>query len=323
MFDIKYTYAVARLRALETHLFSSAVLEQLMACQNEESCLAFLEEKGWGDPNEKQDADHMLARETEKIWETIESMHVDMSVFDVLRYPDEYQNLKAAIKEICREGHHPGIYIDGTSITGEQMEKILREKEYFRLPEHMQAAAKEAYETLLHSQDGQLCDIIVDRACLEAILAAGKKSGEKLISEYAEDTVAIADIKIAVRAQKTGKSAEFMKRAMAPCKKVSVDTLAHAAAGGFNSICDYLSTVGYGECAEQLKESPSAFERWCDNRIIQTIKPQKYEASSVGPLVAYVLARENEIKTVRIILSGKASELPDAKIRERIREMYV
>ena len=30
MFDIKYTYAVARLRALENHLFSAAVLEQLM-----------------------------------------------------------------------------------------------------------------------------------------------------------------------------------------------------------------------------------------------------------------------------------------------------
>lgn len=323
MFDVKYTYAVARLRALETHLFSSAVLEQLMACRDEESCLALLQEKGWGDPSEKPDTDRMLARETEKIWETIESMHVDMSVFDVLRYPDQYQNLKAAIKEICREGHHPGIYVAGTAISGEQMEKILREKEYSRLPEHMQAAAKEAYETLLHSRDGQLCDVIVDRACLEAIRKAGEQSGEKLIREYAEDTVAIADIKIAVRAQKTGKSAEFMKRAMAPCKNISVDALAHAAAGGFSNICDYLSTVGYGECAEQLKISPSAFERWCDDRIIQTIKPQKYEASSVGPLVAYVLARENEIKTVHIILSGKASELPDGKIRERIREMYV
>ena len=158
---------------------------------------------------------------------------------------------------------------------------------------------------------------------MEAILEAGNRSGEKLIQEYAEDTVAIADIKIAVRAQKTGKSADFMKHAMAPCKKVSVDALAHAAAGGFNNICDYLSSVGFGECAEQLKQSPSAFERWCDDRIIQTIKPQKYEAASVGPLVAYVLARENEIKTVRIILSGKASKLPDEKIRERIREMYV
>ena len=57
--------------------------------------------------------------------------------------------------------------------------------------------------------------------------------------------------------------------------------------------------------------------------MIQTMQPQKYEVFSVGPLVAYVLARENEIKTVRIIVSGKRSGLSDDSIRERVREMYV
>ena len=41
------------------------------------------------------------------------------------------------------------------------------------------------------------------------------------------------------------------------------------------------------------------------------MQPQKYESFSVGPLVAYVLARENEIKTVRIILSGKQNGFSD------------
>ena len=67
----------------------------------------------------------------------------------------------------------------------------------------------------------------------------------------------------------------------------------------------------------------SAFERWCDNQIIETIRPQLYNSFSLGPLVAYVLARENEIKTVRIILTGKRSGLPEEFIRERAREMYV
>ena len=40
-------------------------------------------------------------------------------------------------------------------------------------------------------------------------------------------------------------------------------------------------------------------------------------------MVAYQLARENEIKTVRIILTGKQNEFPDEAIRERVREMYV
>ena len=65
------------------------------------------------------------------------------------------------------------------------------------------------------------------------------------------------------------------------------------------------------------------FERWCDNRMTETMKAQKYETFSVGPLLAYLLARENEIKTVRIILTGKQNGFPENALRERIREMYV
>ena len=49
----------------------------------------------------------------------------------------------------------------------------------------------------------------------------------------------------------------------------------------------------------------------------------KYEVCSVGPLVAYVIARQNEIKTARIIITCKENDLPEDAIRERTREMYV
>ena len=90
-----------------------------------------------------------------------------------------------------------------------------------------------------------------------------------------------------------------------------------------DAICEYLRGTAYAEGADALSESASAFERWCDNRIIQTISPEKYHAFTIGPVIAYVIARQNEIKTVRIILSGKQNELPDDSIRERVRKMYV
>ena len=135
--------------------------------------------------------------------------------------------------------------------------------------------------------------------------------------------MAIADIKIAVRAQKTGKSAEFMRSAMAECSSLNVGQLIRAALAGADEIAQYLQETSYAGGAEALRTSPSAFERWCDNRMIEILKPQKYETFSVGPLLGYLIARENEIKTVRIILTGKKNGFPDDAIRERIREMYV
>jgi V/A-type H+-transporting ATPase subunit C len=165
--------------------------------------------------------------------------------------------------------------------------------------------------------------VIIDHATLDAIMEAGRASKDAIIRDYAESTVAVADIKIAVRASKTAKSLEFMRRAMASCATLNVEALAHAALSGMDAITEYLNGNGYEEAAEALEESPSAFERWCDNRIIHTIQPQKYNPFSVGPLVAYIIARENEIKTVRIILTCKQNGLSDDSIRERVREMYV
>lgn len=319
----KYTYAVARIRALEVSLFSNAVIDQLIACQSYEQCLQFLAERGWGDTDTSVDGEKMLKREEEKIWQTVRELSIDKKKFEVLSYQKLFHNLKAAVKAACVKEVPRDIFYEDTEVSGQEMLDIIREKDFGRLPTGMSQAAQQACDALLHAGDGQLCDIIIDRAALDAIYKAGMESEDEIIRDYARSVVAVADIKIAVRAQKTAKSIEFMKQAMAECGSISVDQLAKAALSGPEAIRDYLLGTEYAGGAEALSESMSAFERWCDNRIIQTISPQKYKAFTIGPVVAYVLARQNEIKTVRIVLSGKRSELPEGAIRERVREMYV
>ncbi len=325
MSDTKYAYAVARIRAMELSLFSASTLDQLMALKTYESCLQFLAEKGWGDQDTSQDAEAILAKEKEKTWNVVRELlkKEDAGILNVLSYENLFHNLKAAIKETVTSDHHGNIYFDNCAVNGREMARIVAERDWQALPANMRPAAEEAYETFLHTRDGQLCDIIVDRAALEAIYAEGEKSKDPVIRAYAESTVAVADIKIAVRSQKTAKSLEFIKRAMASCASLSVSRLSSAALSGMDAICEYLEGTAYAGGAEALRESPSAFERWCDNQLMEAIKPQKYNSFSAGPLVAYVLARENEIKTVRIILTARLNELPEEQIRERIREMYV
>lgn len=323
MSDMQYTYAVARIRAMEVSLFSQAVIEQLMACKTERQCLQFLTERGWGDSDTPMNAEAILEREREKIWKVMGELVKDMSVFDVLTYPDLFHNLKAAIKEVATPDKNPNIFFGDCAIDGAEMMDIIKSKDFSRLPDFMSGVAKEAYETFLHTRDGQLCDVMIDKAALEAIYEAGKKSKDEIIRQYAESTVAVADIKIAVRSQKTAKTMDFMKKALVHCDSLDVNVLAKAAMAGTETLKEYLMGTEYAGGAEALAQSPSAFERWCDNRIIETIRPQIYNPFTIGPLVAYILARENEIKTVRIILSAKQNDLPEESIRERIREMYV
>lgn len=318
----QYTFAVARIRAKELSLFDRQDIEQLLACKSYQDCLNLLFDKGWGTGEEKT-AEQILSIELQRTWELMRELIGDISVFDVFVYPIDFNNLKAAIKAVITNSATDGLFLNGGTVSPTHMIEAVRKKDFSEFPEFMKNAASEAYETLLHTGDGQLCDIILDRAALEAILSAGKDSDNELIQQYAELTVAVADIKIAVRGNKTGKSASFLKKAMAPCNTLNVDLLISATGKGMDDIFAYLAGTAYAAAVEELKKSPSAFEKWCDDIVIELIRGQKSNPFTIGPLAAYFLARQNEMKTARILLSGKLNQLSDGVIRERLREMYV
>ena len=324
MSNTDYAYAVARVHSKEMTLFNSQMLEQLLQCKSFEECMRLLIDKGWGDGSAAITADEMLRIEREKTWALISELAEDMSVFDVFLYGNDFHNLKAAIKVVCTgRDSTDGLFIDGGAVESGRILKAVREHDFSLLPEIMRAPAEESYTALQQTGDGQLCDIILDRAALCAILEAGKKSKSELMQKYSELTAAAADIKIAVRSMKTGKSYDFMMKALAPCESLDIDSLARASVKGMDAICEYLKNTAYSSAVDALLLSPSAFERWCDNLIMENIKAQKYNSFTVSPLAAYILARESEIKSVRIILSGKQNSLSDDSVRERLRDMYV
>ncbi|MBR4165512.1 MAG: V-type ATPase subunit [Lachnospiraceae bacterium] len=324
MSDLNYAYAVARIRVLEKYLLSDSDIEQMIAMPSDEAVLAFLKERGWGDESSaKETPETVLSEETAKTNELIRELKVEPEVLEVFSYQEMYHNLKAAVKEACSQDEHPGVFLASADYGREKMLRIIQEQAYDELPAHMRKCAEEAFQTLLHTSDGQLCDIIIDRATLEAIAETGRKAKEPIVRDYADMFVSVADIKIAVRSAQTGKTREFMERAMVSSPSVDAGRLIRAASSGKDEIIGYLAGTRFAGAAEALGESPSAFERWCDNQIIETIKPQKYNPFSAGPIVAYKLARENEIRMARIILTAKANGLPDTAIRERARKMYV
>lgn len=143
MSDTKYAYAVARIRALENGLFSSAQIEQLLSVKSYEGALRFLTEHGWGDADTPLSAEAILTREKAKSWETVRDLlKGDDAILAVLSYGDLYHNLKAAIKDAAAPGSHGNVYFDDCEVDGARMAKIVAEKDWQALPAHMREAAK-------------------------------------------------------------------------------------------------------------------------------------------------------------------------------------
>lgn len=319
----QYTYAVARIRAKEMSLLSRQDLDQMLSCKDSDEVLRILSDKGFGDGNTFGTTEELLSYETEKTWKLISELVDDTSVFDVFLYANDFHNLKAAIKAVVTDAPTAKLFLNNGTVAPDTILNATKERDFSLLPHHLRDIAEKAMSVLLQTSDGQQCDILIDQASLSAIRTAGRQSKNDMIDKYSELVVALANIKIAVRGNKTGKSAAFMKKAVVPCDTLNVDSLVNAASKSLDDLFEYLSLTSYRDAVNEIKASFSAFEKWCDNQIMAHIKNQKSNPFTISPLAAYILARENEIKAVRIILSAKQNELSDNSVRERLRELYV
>lgn len=322
MAEKQYTYAVARIRSKEISMLNKQSLEQLLACKTYDECIRLLKDKGWGKADVNT-AEEMIKLEVDRMWDLMEELVEDVSVFDVFLYANDYHNLKAALKQTYARVDTPDIYLVHGGLDLGVIVKAVNEHEFSALPEHMRLAAEEAYQVLFRTGDGQLCDMIIDKATLEAIYKKGKLSKNDVLMGYAELKVVAANLNIAIRGCRTLKGIEFYERAMVPCDSIDIQELIKAALDSEGAIYEYIARTKYESGVEQLKISISNFERWCDNLIINHIKPQRFNPFTLSPLAAYILGKENEIKSIRILLSGKLNNLSENSIRERLRETYV
>lgn len=317
-----FTYAVARIRFRETKLLSDTDLNALLMSSDVDAVMRLLRDKGWGDNTDCR-PEELLSLEENKLWEFINETVDDISVLNFLLIPNDYHNLKVILKCITRDMEPDSMLIEDSVEDAQAIYKAIKSREYGDLPAYMQQVAQDAMTTLLQTSDGQLCDIIVDKACMEHVYRLGKESKSDIIRLYCELFVVSADIKIAIRCANTKKKLDFIRRALAECDTLDVERLAQAACEGKDEVIAYLGTTEYRSAVDAIETSMSAFEKWCDDYMTNAMKPQKWEPFGIGPVVAYIIARQNEIKAVRMILSAKLNNLSENTIKERLRDMYV
>jgi V/A-type H+-transporting ATPase subunit C len=322
MRDSDYIFAVARIRVLERGLLNDDDIKQMCSMKDAKSVVSYLEDHGWGDGSGQLDADQLLAYEQNKTLKLMHDLRVDQAVFDVLTMPRYYHNLKCIIKEICAGNKVPTAFYELPNFGHDVLYKAFTDQNLGVLPEKMRKPAQHAFDIMSQTGNGQWCDVILDKACLVDMLDAAKSSKSQVLIDYCEANVSSSDIKIAVRCARTGKDLHFVEQALAPCRDVSAGRLAQAAVHGEEDLLKYLESSSLKDAAEALRVSNSEFERWCDNRLIQALRSQKTNITSVGPVVAYYLARENEARNVRIIVTAKTNGFSEQQTLERMREMY-
>ena len=159
--------------------------------------------------------------------------------------------------------------------------------------------------------------------CLEAMQKDAEKFGGEFMQKYAELTTVAADIKTAYRCSIMKKQYPFIEKALCGTKELEREALARASTEGVESVFSALENSGYSDAAAMLKESPAKFEKWCDDIIVELAETSRMQAFGVEPLAAYFIAKEAEIKDIRILTVCKESGTDNETITERMRKLYV
>ena len=323
MDNTQYAFSVASIRVKESALFGQTEMEQLLAIPTYAAALSFLAEHGWEVPSGRVETNQILRLELMRTWNFLCEIAPDISILYPLILRKDYHNLKAGIKSSLSGFDVNAYFLEPSILSHDLLVDAITRRQFDILPPPFAAVGEEAYDVLVRTSDGQLADILIDSAALSDILTRAKATRNKLIIDLSELYCAAANMKTAIRAARTEKNEEFLQHALSECDTLEKSVLVTEASRGLEPLMAYLAATVYSAGAALFQESPSSFEKWCDDEGIALLDRTRYEFFGPEPLIAYYFSKEAEIKNIRILLAAKENHLPADKVRQRLRRLYV
>lgn len=317
MRDTDYAYCVARLRAVEGTLLKKEDYSKLISCTSIDNAEKILLEKQWIE-NPSEDISDYLFYQKEKLWRLLSESVPDKKELDILCVLNDYFNIKAAVKCLVTGASPQKYFVMPTTLDLKLIKDRLNERNFTVLFSNKGETAKNAYETAVKSENGQSAEIIIDKAAIDSMSLFAEKSTNNTLSEINIFFCDSANIKIAFRCALTKKDKTFADEAIGKCCRISRERLIEEALNGFDSLYEYLLTTEYKDGAEAFAKSGAAYEKWCDEKIIEISSQSKFTAFSFSPVCSFYYKKLTEIKNVGIILTALKSGADTKSIMERL-----
>ncbi len=328
-----YIHASTRIRVFEKGLLRSQTMERLIDATNIEEALKILQETQYsqytGLIETPAHYEIALSKELERVYKELYDVSNDHEVIDLTGIKYYYHNLKVLAKE---------------RITGESMDQLLipvgssdqkNLRELFsdrgiKLETGFGAdAVRAVLEDYEEKKDPQRIDIIFDAYYFRELLHTAKELDVPLFIRYAQDSIDFTNLKTLLRAKKQNKPMAFLDDVLVEGGNLPVQELM----ASYNDSVDILKVkVNRFPIADYVKKALdsygetnvlSEFDKEMDNYIVALAQESRNILTGPEPLFGYAIAKETEIKNLRIVLGSKLNDIPTESIRERLRELYV
>ena len=327
--EYDYLYISARIHAMENKLLTRERMERMLSARNAEEAAKVLAECGYGDfPSLTPAAiEHTLDEARLSLFAELRRSAPDPAIVDVFCIKYDYHNAKVLLKAQATGQSPDELLLDAGRYPAGRLKEDYLQGDLSRYSATFAQAVAQAKELLASSGDPQAADLLLDQAYYAEMLAAAKAARSAFLEGYVRLSIDSVNLRSVVRSARMGKGPHFLRRVLLPEGNVKIDSLLPAGAGAADLaglFAHTYLTAAAQEGAEAMRGgSLTQFERLCDNALTAYLSQGKRVAFGEHPLIGYLYAKENELTTIRIILTGRLAGLGAETIRERLRESYV
>lgn len=332
MDPMQFTQVVSRLRVLETRLLDKAKIDRMIDSDSANDAFKVLQETEYvnvmTDIKTAEDYEKMLSAELKRVYKESYDMSPSKPLVDIMSIKYDYHNAKVILKGIFLKKDFSNMLIWVGRVDIDKL-RFNIENNHSELSKIMRKAVEEVEEDFKEKKDPQRIDILLDRYMFVEMMDIAKSLEDKFTIKYVKALIDLTNIKSLLRIKKQNKGKEFLLSAIIDGGEVDKDALVSLLTDASENISSKLSHTNYEEVLKSGVEdfiktnSTVLLEKLVDNYIMDLMKEAKFIPFGGESLIAYIYAKETEIKVIRIIMASKLNNITSKVIRERLRDIYV
>jgi len=321
-----FAYAVARIRSLETKLLDASQLERLLNAGSFNDVLAQLGETEYaatlGSLKKTEEFEAALDAEFNRIIRLLLDLTGNAPELQVFIHRYDILNLK----KILKAGDQKAENLSPLGVWPKEwlLERI-ETRDLSGFPPLIGQAIVAATDALKATGDIQEVDRILDAAWFNYGFEVLRHGISEPLFDWWISFIDLTNLRGFFRLRLIGMTAAEFFRFFINGGRLELENFKELWDQPNERVAAWLGNTPYHRlpgdaCFADL--SLTKLEREFDNFLIEKITPAKVISLGIEPLIGYFLAKENEVKILRIILVGKANQMSNSEIKERLRRAY-
>jgi len=338
----EYAFVNGSVKSLEKGLLNKDILDRMIKSSDIVSALKILSESDLNDYsfdlNNPSDFENSLNKELLHTYAIIKSIS-QVSTFNFLYFTFaskyDFHNIKILIKSkyLKKDISNELLSPIGT-IEIEKLNLAIKDEKYENIPDSFEFLIKKTFSEYNKFKDPEMIDFVLDKERYVMIFNKIREIEiieveELFLKRFININIDLNNIINCIRAKIRGEKKTFIKEFIIPEGDFKIENIVEIYDSPLSSWfeklihTDYKNIVEMGVNYFQKNNSLMELEKLRDNFILNFLKIGKYITFGIEPLVGFITAKENDIKNIRIILSGKLNKLSPDQIKERVRDTYV